>query len=155
AAAGADPNVANRFYLYAIGGRDGTTAKSTYTFAQIDVAADGSQTVGTFSNDTPLLASGRWQLGAIAMDHARASHIPDGQTWIYALNGMNGAGTSTVDQATAGMVGADGTLAPVFEVDAHANEAGYGLAGANNFLFMFGGVGGGLAPADTAISGNL
>jgi hypothetical protein len=142
-------------FLYAIGGAAGATV-DTYSYAAVTIAQDGSQTVGTFSNDAPLLASARWQIGAVALDHTRAAFIPDGQTWVYAAGGFaDVARTSVASDVTAAQVGADGTLGPVYEVNAMSpGIAGYGFAGANDFLFAFGGAssGGGAAGAGTKSS---
>jgi len=152
-AVAADPDDDDAFFLYAIGGRNAAGAvQSSYSFARVAVAADGSQTVSAFSADAGLLDTARWQLGAIGMDHARASVVPEGETWIYALSGYNAARTTQVREATAGKVDADGTLTPVFDVDAPNSGGGYALAGANNFLFVFGGDS---SPTSSALSGKM
>jgi hypothetical protein len=153
----ADPDHPGAWFLYAIGGRNAAgAALASYTFARIVVAAGGAQTVSDFAGDAPFLGTGRWQLGAIAMDRPRASVVPEGDTWIYALAGVNAAGTGFVREAQAGKVMGDGTLAPVYEVDAPPASAGYGLAGANNFLFVFGGTSGGtMTPGASATSAKM
>lgn len=140
-----DPDGANGFFLYAVGGRSGpATATGSYTYAEIVVAPDGSQAVGSFSADTPFLAVARWQLGAVALDHDRASVVPAVDTWIYAMGGWNAAATMLARDVTAAKVAADGSLTGIVEVDDMVpGQAGYGFAGANNFLFAFGGGGGG------------
>ena len=150
----ADPTIAGRFYLYAIGGRDAAgTALASYDYAPITVAADGSQTVGAFTPGGSLLASGRWELAAVAMEHLRASVVPAGETWIYAMGGFNAAATSIVRDVTAAKVSSGGALTPAYEVDSmQPGQAGYGVAGANNFLFAFGGRQGG-GGAATAFAG--
>jgi hypothetical protein len=152
-AVAADPDAGGAFFLYAIGGRSGgTTALASYTFARVAVAADGSQTVSAWAPDAGFLATPRWQLSAIGMDNARASAIAEGDTWVYAVSGYNGAASQYVSEVTAGLVTGDGTFEPVYSVDAPSNQAGYGLAGANNFLFIFGG---GSSPATTSRSGSI
>jgi hypothetical protein len=144
-AAAPDPDDPDGVFLYAIGGRDAAGATvATYTFARIAIAPDGAQTVDPFTSGMPFLASGRWQFAALPMDHDRASIVPDGDTWVYAMGGFNAAGTALVRDVTAGHVAADGTFDQTFEVDQMVpGAAGYGVAGANNFLFAFGGSSGG------------
>ncbi len=155
-AAAPDPDDPAAFFLYAIGGRDAAGATvDTYTFARIAVAPDGSQTVTPFSAGAPFLTAGRWQFSAIAMDHDRASIVPAGETWVYALGGFDAGGTALVRDVTAGHVAADGTFDQAFEVDDMVpGEAGYGFAAANNFLFAFGGASGG-SPGDGSSSAKL
>jgi len=152
----ADPaNPNGGFILYAIGGRnDAGQALTTYEYAQITVASNGAQTVGAFTGGGTLLAHGRWQLGAVAMDHDRAAVVPTGETWIYALGGWNANKSTLITDVTAAKVTPGGPLTPVYEVDNMTpGQAGYGFAGANGFLFAFGGAAGG--PSNTAVSAKV
>jgi hypothetical protein len=150
----ADPDTANGFFLYAIGGRDGTNpAFNDYDVAAVTVAGDGSQMVGDFRSGGALLAAGRWQLGALAMDHERAEVVPEGQTWIYAMAGLDAAGTGVLGDVTAARVGGDGTLGSIEEVaDFSPALGGYAYAGANGTLYAFGGSQGGGVARSNAIS---
>jgi hypothetical protein len=140
----ADPDsvTGDEFFLYAVGGSDdGGTVLDTYEFAPITVnPADGTQTVGPFaSGGANTLTPARWQLGVYTMNNALAIAIPVGETYIYALGGID-AGDGVVTDAEAARVGGDGTLGAWQVVD-NMNPArgGFGAVGANNFLLAFAG----------------
>lgn len=136
-----DPAQSSLYYLYAIGGRDDTgAALRSYDVAPITVAADGSQTVAPFVPGGDVLGVGRWQLGAVVANYENSSVVPLGESWIFAMAGLNAAGTGLVSDTTAARVGAGGLLDSITETDdMQPARAGYAFAVANNFLFAFGG----------------
>src|SRR5262249_18698038 len=136
----------------AVGGHDAGGALDSYTVASIAVADDGSQTVGAFTADAKLLTNARWQLGAAAIV---ASFKPD-QTSVYAFGGYKAATSALVNDPTAAQVGADGPLGAPIEVAAKMSPAlaGYGYAGASDFIYAFGGAGGG-GPTNKGIQAQL
>jgi large repetitive protein len=160
-----DPDTADAFFLYAVGGLDDTgTVLDSYEYAAITVnPADGTQAVGAFAEDaTNVLATPRWQLSANAVDHAAASRVAAPDTWIYAGDGCTTAApcnaTSDVDAALVlgdgSLVQADRTTPGWTAVDTNTpTRAGYGNVGANNRLFTFGGVNG--APANNSRSAEI
>ena len=142
AAIAADPDTADGFFLYALGGRDDTPAVlDSYEVAAITVnPLDGTQAVGAFTEDAAnTLTTAVWQLGAYGMDHAQAQSIPAPDTYVYALGGIDATNGSVTD-AQGALVGTDGTLGAWVTVD-NMNPArgGFGAVGANNFLLAIAG----------------
>lgn len=144
----ADPATAGLYHLYAVGGRTAAgTLLRTHERASITVAADGSQTLGAWTeNTTNLLSVARWQAYALRVGNAESSRVPAGTTYVYLVAGRGAAGAvSNVDVAAVQAGGALGAWSTVTGVTpAHA---GYGYAAANNQLFIFGGQG--AAPSNT------
>jgi len=143
------------YYIYAVGGRRAGTALRTYEYAQIVVSADGSQTMGSWTEvNTNNLRTGRWQLNLFAMDNAKASRIPAGTTYIYAAGGTNATGVGAIRDVDAAIVQSGGTLGAWVAVDDMTPaRAGYGYAAANNTLYVFGGQG--AIPSSTNASARI
>jgi hypothetical protein len=146
-----DPNASSKWFLYAFGGRnEAGTYLSTYEYATVTVAGDGSQTVSTFqtvdgvvqiNGDTPTkLSTARGELGAFVMTHDSASSVAAGDAWVFIGTGRDGSGM--VNKMEAGRLDPDGhlgTLTLLSNGDTPNNQAGYGFGQANNQMFMFGG----------------
>lgn len=149
-----DP-VDDTYYIYAVGGKSGGGVLANYEYASIAVAADGSQTMsswtGVATND---LGSGRWQLNLLAMDHSKASYVPAGTTYIYAAGGANAGATAAIRDVDVAQVQAGGALG-LWNVVRNITPArgGYGYAGANNTLYVFGGQG--AQPSSTNASSKI
>ncbi len=147
-AVAADPSVAGRFWLYALGGQDGSgSALASYERLQVDVAPDGSQTTGSWILGLTSLSAARWQLGAWVGTHGTSSRIPAGTTYVWAGAGLSDSGAS-VRYVDAAPQLPDGSLGPFQAVKQMGGRAGYGAALAGNFLYAFAGGGG----TDTSVS---
>ena len=140
----ADPVTADTWHIYAVGGRRGGAVQDSYEYATITVAGDGSQTVSSWTEVTDnALRNGRWQLNLLAMDHGKASFIDPGTTYIYAPGGTDADATGGIRDVDVAIVLEGGTLGAWAAVSnmQGGGYAGYGFAGANNSLFVFGGQG--------------
>lgn len=147
-----DPSAAGRWYLYALGGRDGGGAfLDGYEYLQVDVAADGSHmvaagwTVGAGDIGVPRAEHGVYSLDQVA---APAS-ISAGDTYIVVAGGaVLGGGGSTSD-VRASLVQAGGGLATTWTSLDGLSPSGSGFAhmAGNDFLFAFGGTSGSGAKA--------
>ena len=143
-----DPAAGDTYYIYAVGGRGGGIALADYEYAAITVSGDGSQAMAAWTQvDTNDLSVGRWQLNLLAMDHSKASYIPEGATYVYAAGGADAAVTGGIRDVEVAIVQAGGTLGAWLSVSdmQGGGYAGYGYAGANNTLYVFGGRGAGPA----------
>lgn len=135
----ADRAQANRWWIYAAGGL-GASALTSIERLQIDVAADGAQTAGTWSSAGASLAQGRWQTGAFAATSATSSRVASGKAFLWFGPGRN-ADDGTVSLMEGAEMQADGSLGALQSVDVPATNAGYGSILAGNFLYTFGGGG--------------
>ncbi len=154
---GRDPNNANLWYLYAVGGRNSTTAHRSYEYLSVAIDAQGNQTVGaSWTQDaTNLFAQGRWQMAAYSVDEVATTRYGNNETWIYAGPGANQAGNTGISDVDAGKVQAGGKLATWVSVDSPGGQSwtGYGFAAVANQLFLFGGQG--FAPSNSVNSALL
>jgi cysteine-rich repeat protein len=136
---GLDPTRAKSAYLYAIAGRSqGGAVLTSYEILPVSLATDR---VETWTEDTAnVLGAGRWQLGAFVADDVVTTRVNPGDTWIYAGDGLDGAGT-VVTAVDAARIQTGGRLGTWIAVPAFTGYAGYGFAAAANQLFVFGGKG--------------
>ncbi|MCB9640117.1 MAG: DUF4215 domain-containing protein [Myxococcales bacterium] len=152
---GKDPTNANAWYLYAISGRNSTTAHRSYEYLPLTLDSQGNQTFpAAWSQDaTNLLASGRWQLSAFSVDDVATTRYTANATWIFAGPGANQAGNASVDATDAGEIQTGGKLSAWTTVDSAKGYGGYGYAAVANQLFIFGGKS--FAASNGIISGQL
>ncbi len=156
---GRDPDDAERWYLYAIGGRAAAPV-DTYEYLRVDRDADDRQsTAGTWtSGGANVISSARWQLGAFSVDTSVTNRVAANQVVIFAGPGRNAGGgvDSAADsgeiqvggaltQWRRGREGGGGSTGPP--------RAGYGAIAASNQLFAFGGQQG--SPSDDSDSAGL
>jgi hypothetical protein len=139
-----DPGASNKWYLYAFGGRDATgTYLSSFEYATVTIAGDGSQTVSAFTpvSGAGALSGARGELSAFVMTADNASSVSAGDVWVYVGPGRDGAGM--VDKMESAKLGSNGTLTLAeLAMREPNNKAGYGAGQANNQMFIFGGSGG-------------
>ena len=143
-----DPDTAGTFYLYALLGKDsgsdddGTgAALSSYEYMAVTMAANGRQTVDSWTQPGAGFGAGRFNHGAWAADSLVSSNIPNGQAYIYVGGGRDGAmNNDIVDGTEAAAIGTDGSLSGFVSANAiSTNRTGFGMAAAANRLFVFGG----------------
>ena len=139
-----DPADPNTWYLYAFGGRDATgTYLASAEYVTITVAADGSQTIGSWTPTTATLPEGKAEIGSFRVTNDQTSVIPAGETWIYVGPGRTGATTTTGDlEAFAVVAGGDIAGFTPMNRSISTARAGYGAGTSSEFLYIFGGQGG-------------
>jgi hypothetical protein len=139
-AVAADPVTANRWYIYALGGlRSAGNLLASYEFLAIDVLANGTQTVGSWTTGNASLSSARHDLGAYTVDQSVSRNIADATSYVFAAGGR-GTGGSISTNVDAGRVLAGGSLgALTTERSMSPNYAGYVALAAANQLWAFGG----------------
>jgi hypothetical protein len=148
-AIGPDPSDSATHYLYVLGGRDSSSAQTSYEVLPITIASDGSQNVTTFAAGTATLSSARWQLAGFSVGNTEASFVSPDAHYIYAGGGVASNGTALIKDVDAFEIQAGGNLSgPVTVSSMSPSRAGYGYAAANNFLYAFGGK---QATADTTV----
>lgn len=87
-----NPKNANEVYVYAFGGRDDTgTQLDSYEYATITLAADGSQSLGTFTNGSKPLTTARADLQAWVVVPGASTQVSGNDVYIY-LGGGESAG---------------------------------------------------------------
>lgn len=146
-----DPASPNTIYLYSVMGRDalptlgpdtdGTTTGG-YEFLAVTVAPNGHQVFGSaWTTGDTTAAVGRWQLGSWLVDSTVLA-AAGASSYLYFGGGFDAADTSA-DDVDVALVQAGGQLDGFADAskDFGASRAGYGVAGANGSLFVFGGVG--------------
>lgn len=133
-----DPTDSDVHYLYAAGGRDGSTLRDTIEYLDITEVSDTEQTVGSWKTSANLLPSKVYQCGAWSADATLNDVVPEGETWVYFGGGRTAS--STTGEVMTGAVGSGGELSSWASVDGMSpSRAGFGVAGASNFLYAFGG----------------
>jgi hypothetical protein len=140
---------AGTWFLYVGGGFTAASTLDTYEYLPVTIAADGSQTVGTFTLGGKNIGSARGGISAWAVDDR---NIPATGTSSYVYFGsgltINGA---AVNETVVGLVGTNGELVRIDALggattqlspaDAAPRAGGAGSVAANGFLFVFGGSG--------------
>ena len=151
-----DPTVKNKFYVYALMGQDsGGAALGSYEYLPVNILPNGHQVADVaWKQGSQSSATGRHQLGAWLADATVSNLIPFPDTYVYVGGGMLANGTLT-GKVEAGKVAPGGDLGAFNDTpkDFSSNSAGYGVCGANDQLFVFGGQGG--APSSGAKSAKL
>lgn len=142
-----DPADSSRYFLYAVGGRDGTGELNTGEFAIVTLAADGSQTVGAWTPLTATLGTAVAELNGFVVTPRDTTVVSDGDatdtdTWVYFGCGDDGGGATGAVEAAE--IGADGQIAAFSSPGSGVTP---GRAGAASFssggvLFVLGGGGG-------------
>lgn len=145
-----DPNDGVDYVLYALLGKDDTTAHASYEYFAITVLPNGRQTLGAQWNvGATSFTQARWEMSAWTADPVVAAVLaPD--TWVY-VGGGRRADNSLIGTVEAGRVTAGGELAIAADAavrDFTSDRSGYNTAAANGQLFTFGGAGG--APSSGA-----
>lgn len=151
---GADPADPALAYLYVFGGRSSATAvHDTYELLPLTLAPDGSQApAAAFVPGALKLGTARWQLGATRAVNEVSSRIPPGSTYLYALGGLDAAGTA-VGANEAALVQAGGQLGTFTALPTSLKSAGYFAVVAGNYVFSFGGSN--ASPSATVVSGQI
>ena len=145
-----DPDDADTFHIYAIGGRD-SDHLATWERLSVVVADDGTHEVDAWVAGDADISSARSELTAFAVSHTEAFNVPAGATYIYA-GGGTGAGNDAANVDVA-LVAPGGDLTWAAADAMSPARSGYaGLAGAG-FLFAFGGAQG--AASDSNASAEL
>jgi hypothetical protein len=151
-----DPGDKNKFYVYSLFGLNAAgMAVGSYDYLPVTIQPNGHQVVDpAWKPGAQSSATGRWQLGAWLADSTVASVIPSPDTYIFVGGGMLANNTLT-GKVEAGKVAAGGDLGAWNDTpkDFSSTSAGYGVCGANNQLFVFGGAGG--SPSNGAKSASL
>ncbi|MEP7122114.1 MAG: kelch repeat-containing protein [Byssovorax sp.] len=144
-AAGNDPVIPGKFYIYALLGKSAAaTVNTSYDFLAVTTAPNGRQTVAAaWTAGAQQSITGRWQLGAWTATSAVSSKITAPDTFIY-LGGGELANNTTTGKVEAGKIIAGGDLGALDDgpKDFSSTSAGYGVCAANGQLFVFGGAGG-------------
>jgi hypothetical protein len=143
AVAGVDPTNPNVYYLYVFGGRNETgTYLSSFEYATVTVAADGSQTISAWTTGAASLSNAKAEIGAYRVTSDQSSFVPAGQTMIYIGPGRTGAGFTGVLESF--QVAAGGNVAAFINLNRNvsSSRSGYGFGTSSNFLYIFGGAGG-------------
>lgn len=147
-AAGFDPVTPDTFYVYAFGGLDATNQPlGSYEYLAVTIQPNGTQTVApSWTTGANQLPTKRWQANAWVVDSSVTPNITGGGTVVYIAGGATSA---TVSSATvqgamdAGKIGAGGDLGAITSgLSSPGKFAGYGVCGANDQLFIFGGANG-------------
>jgi hypothetical protein len=140
-----DPADQTKYYLYAAGGRNASsTVLSSYEYLPITLAADGSQTIGTWTAGASAIGTARWKLTGFAVGRAQASFVPAATTYVYFAGGEAGAGTPSTG-VVAGTVAAGGDLGTLNAVSSPCCSAdrsgsdGAGAAALNGYVMLLGG----------------
>ena len=135
---------ANDWFLYVLGGDDGTQAVATYEYMPITIAADGSQTAGTVATGGKTIGTARWKSSAWTVDSTVTANAGT-YAWVYVGTGENTAGTNTVAQTSVGEVNpATGELTSTATttldlLTPHSVHSGTGAVASDGFLYDFGG----------------
>lgn len=137
------PGSTTESFLYAFGGRTtGGGFLSSYEFATLTVAPDGSQTVSAWTAGSRDIGTAKAELGAWAITPDDSSLVGATNAFIFVGTGRTGANTDT-GEIRSGLVSATGDLtATGASLDAE-NSAGAIAAAASadgaGFLYLFGG----------------
>jgi hypothetical protein len=135
-AAATDPVTPSVSYIYAMGGNSGTAAAPVPTavtgFLQVTVNADTSQTAGSAWTAGPNLSAARWQTTGYGISFGGTSTVWAG----------TGLGVTVFEGAT---IAAGTGMPAAFQATTNPNPSPAGYAGVaiNDFLYSFGGPGGG------------
>jgi hypothetical protein len=134
------------WYLYAIGGRDGSGSYlGTFEVATVTVTlADGTQTVDDWVAGSDTLSSPRADLGAWVMSAENSAEIrgsgSPNDVWVYIGSGRT-TGNAFDRNLEAGLLGASGSLGTLQDVgsDLNGDLAGLGCGMSNDQIYTFGG----------------
>jgi hypothetical protein len=141
-----NPSDANTYYLYAIGGRNGSgTYLNTYEVATVTLSGSNTQTVadwiaGSHTLSSPRAELGAWVASANNSNIIRSSGTPN-SVWIYLGGGRTSAvAVDTAVEAGQLQVGGDlGTFVTANVTSLKSSLAGFGVGAANDRLYTFGG----------------
>lgn len=151
-----NPNDASQYFLYAFGGRDDSaTVLDTYEWATVDVAADGSQTVSTWTTGSRSIGTAKEGLVAWTVTDRESEDVAADETYIFVGTGFEANGQPTGDivsgfldaNSTGGELSAAGAITLDTENGISSGRGGAVGAAANDFLFLMGG-------ARAAVTGN-
>lgn len=144
-AAAADPVNANRWYVYAIAGKNSPTlALTSDEFIQVDVGIDASQSVAaSWVSGIASLGQAREHLGVWAMDADDTPLITAPTTYVYSGPGATVAGgaANAVDAAQV-QAGGNWIAWDSSPKDVTTSNVGGALAQARECLFLIGGTSG-------------
>lgn len=137
-----DPAVANKWFLYAFGGRTtGGTYLNSYEVATVTVAANGQQTMSDFVAGTDTLASPIAETGVWVMRRENSQQITNADVWVYVGGGRTGANSysQTLEAGKLESTGMLGTFAASDSLKG-SSLAGFGTGASNGQLYTFGGI---------------
>jgi len=133
---GLDPQVV---YLYLAGGADehGAVLDSVEVLP-ITIVSEHEQRAGSWSTTDLVLSKARERCGAMGVDSAWHSLVPQGESWVYFAGGSDGS--RAVGNVDVAKVERGGLLSGIDQVDSLTPaRSGFAAASASNFLYAFGG----------------
>jgi hypothetical protein len=145
------PNPANasEWFLYAFGGRNATgTYLSSYEWARVTVAGDGSQTMGGWTAGARNIGTAKADAAAWVVTSSDSSIVAAGQAFVFVGTGHTSANASTgeVTSGTLSIAGNTGDLAATAggTLDTETGPSGQGLGAAgfgaaSGTVYTFGG----------------
>jgi hypothetical protein len=147
------PADASQFFLYAVGGNNGTTTLATGEVATVSIAADQSQTVSTWRALSDTLNPARSESTALSVSGADTP-VAATNTFVFFVGGRlaNGNDDDTIEGSAIDPVSGD--IATLSVMSARSRGTGAAGTAANGFLFVFGGQGGSGA-TDKSVSSEL
>jgi len=151
--AAADPTDPQRWFLYAIGGSDGSGPLATGEYATVTISHDGSQQVSGWAPIGADLSMARVGLPAFVVTSADTPVVPAGDVYLFVGPGHDGTREQGIMEVAE--LKADGSVDAFVDTGNPSPPATAGSAGlsANGFLFLFGGRNGG--PSNNDWSGEL
>lgn len=129
----------DRYYLYAIAGRDNEDViLDDYEVLSIQIDQGGSHTIADWVADEAIhLSVPRWQLAAYAVDRTVTDRVDDSRdVWIYAGGGRQDGIVNNTDSAQVQSGGFLDSWQPEFDMN---NRTAYGHAALGDQLYAFGG----------------
>jgi len=152
-AAAADPRDPQRWFLYAIGGSDGSGPLATSEYATVTIGHDGSQQVSDWAPIGANLSLARSGLPAFVVTSADTPVVPIDAVYLFVGPGDDGTRPQGIMEVAE--VLADGSVNAFIDTGTPRPPAAAGSAGlaANGFLFLFGGRNG--SPTNNDWSGEL
>jgi hypothetical protein len=139
-----NPGNANEWYLYAFGGRNGSTYLDTYEVAKVTLASDGAQTVADFAAGADTFGVPRADHGVWVMSKYNSNIIASSgsssDVWIY-VGGGRTSGDAVNQTLEAGKLGPSGILNAFVSTDSlNGAIVGFGTGASNDQLYTFGGI---------------
>jgi hypothetical protein len=132
-------------YIYAVGGRSGSTRLASYEYLTVTVGADGEHTVsGAWTAGTTAISIARDELAAYVFDfYAAPAAVPLGTSFLYAVGGVGtGGGSTSISRAEGARVQPGGQLTAftiISDIIPSRSTGGFAHMAANGFFYRFGG----------------
>lgn len=134
-----DPDDDTVRYLYAAGGYDASgDEQDDIEILSVILDDEHHQSTGGWEASARTLPDPVWACGAWTVDDTLNTVVDPGESWVYFGGGEKSSGTS--GEVRGGLVGAGGELTSWTAVDDMSpTRAGFGAAGASDYLYAFGG----------------